>query len=228
MSGPVSLDAEAVVEMNVDLCADTGENSVLLDADGLAAAIARPWSGFSDYEAFPTMYEKAAALLHGIAARQVFENGNKRTAWVAALTLLELNGIDIGQIETVQSDMFVRAAALDHTLEVSDLAEWFEVAHRYEHVRLERDQPMNDDGFWIGNAEGGPLDGGPISVGAVAHLPMRGLVAYVYVGDDTGVDGWHAYAFGQRADTKRGVVGYFSHLGVIEGDPPRPTSSDRR
>lgn len=42
--------------------------------------------------------------------------------------LLELNGIDIGTVETVQSDMFVRAAALDHSLDIADLAEWFEVA----------------------------------------------------------------------------------------------------
>ncbi|GEP33622.1 hypothetical protein NSZ01_13900 [Nocardioides szechwanensis] len=129
MSEPQGLDVEAVVEMNVDLCAETGESSVLLDAAGLDAALSRPWSGFGDHEAFPTLYEKAAALLHGIAARQVFENGNKRTAWVAAVTLLELNGIDIGRVETVQSDMFVRAVALDHSLEVADIAEWFQVAH---------------------------------------------------------------------------------------------------
>jgi len=130
VSEPVGLDVEAVVEMNVDLCAETGENSALLDAEGLAAAVARPWSGFGEHEAFPSMYEKAAALLHGIAARQVFENGNKRTAWTAAVTLLDINGIDLGTVETVQADMFVRAAALDHTLEIADLAEWFEVAHR--------------------------------------------------------------------------------------------------
>lgn len=130
MTEAQGLDVDAVVEINVDLCNETGEGTALLDAPGLEAALARPWSGFGEHEAFPTMYEKAAALLHGIAARQVFQNGNKRTAWVAATTFLELNGVDIGRVETVQSDMFVRAVALDHTLRMSDVAEWFAVAHR--------------------------------------------------------------------------------------------------
>lgn len=95
------LDVESVVEINQDLCADTGENSALLDAGGLAAAVERPWSGFGAFEAFPTIFDKAAALLHGIATRQVFENGNKRTAWVAAVVLLDINGIDLGYVETV-------------------------------------------------------------------------------------------------------------------------------
>ncbi|MGI8755378.1 MAG: type II toxin-antitoxin system death-on-curing family toxin [Acidimicrobiales bacterium] len=124
------LSAEQVTEYNQVLCADTGENSALLDPDGLDAAVERPWSGFGGFEAFPTLYEKAAALLHGIASRQVFENGNKRTAWAAAVALLDINGIDIGHVETVQSDMFVRAAALDHSLQIADLAEWFSVAHQ--------------------------------------------------------------------------------------------------
>lgn len=123
------LSAEQVAEFNRVLCGDTGENFQLLDADGLDAAVERPWTGFGEVEFFPTMYDKAAALLHAIASRQVFENGNKRTAWAAAVALLDVNDVDIGHVETVQSDMFVRAAALDHSLEIADLAEWFRVAH---------------------------------------------------------------------------------------------------
>lgn len=124
------LEFEDIVEINREMCATTGEHSALLDAAGLEAALERPWSGFGAHETFPTVYAKAAALLHGIASRQVFENGNKRTAWAAAVAFLEINGLGMNRVETVQADMFVRAAALDHTLEVSDLAEWFEVAHR--------------------------------------------------------------------------------------------------
>lgn len=123
------LSVEQVIRLNEIECAKTGENHALLDRDGLEAAVERPWGGFGDEEFFPTLYDKAAALLHGIAARQVFENGNKRTAWIAAVTTLDINGIDIGKVETVQSDMFVRAAALDHSLGIADIAEWFEVAH---------------------------------------------------------------------------------------------------
>lgn len=133
------LSAEQVAEFNRILCGDTGENFQLLDAGGLDAAIERPWTGFGETEFFPAMYEKAAALLHGIASRQVFENGNKRTAWAAAVALLDVNGVDIGSVETVQSDMFVRAAALDHSLEIADLAEWFRVAHEQAIVIAQND-----------------------------------------------------------------------------------------
>lgn len=128
------LELDDILGINAEMCADTGENSVCLDVPGLEAAVDRPWSGFGEEQFFPTLFDKAAALMHGIASRQVFENGNKRTAWAAAAAFLDINGIDIGMVEPVQSDMFVRAAALDHTLEIRDLSEWFEVAYARRRV----------------------------------------------------------------------------------------------
>lgn len=152
------LSFEQVVEFNLILCADTAENSALLDPDGLHAALERPWSGFGDVELFPSLFEKAAALLHAIASRQVFENGNKRTAWAAAVAFLDLNGIDIGKVETVQADMFVRAAALDHSLEIADIAEWFSVAHERATQRWHQGIRRRDGGTTGGNpAEPLPL-----------------------------------------------------------------------
>jgi death-on-curing protein len=72
----------------------------LLDRTGLEAAVERPWSGFGDFEAFPTLYDKAGALLHALASTQVFENGNKRTAWASAVAFLDVNGIDIGHVHS--------------------------------------------------------------------------------------------------------------------------------
>ncbi|CAB4743610.1 unannotated protein [freshwater metagenome] len=123
------LTAGLVAEYNRVLCADTGENHALLDPAGLDAALERPWSGYGDFEAFPTIFDKAAALLHAMAARQVFENGNKRTAWASAVAFLDFNGIDLGYVPTVHANMFVRAVGLDHSLEIADVAEWFEVTY---------------------------------------------------------------------------------------------------
>ena len=123
------LTEQQVLGINVDLCEATGENSVCLDRDGLLGALARPFSGFGNREFYPTLFEKAAALLHGIASRQVFENGNKRTAWSCALIFLDMNGVDLGYVPTVHANMFVRAVGLDHSLEIADVAEWFEVTY---------------------------------------------------------------------------------------------------
>ena len=49
--------------------------------------------------------DKAAAVLHGVATRQVFENDNKRTAGAAAVALPDINGIDLGYVDTVHSDI---------------------------------------------------------------------------------------------------------------------------
>ena len=57
---------------------------------GVAAA--RPASSAFGEDAFPTLPEKAAVLLHAIARNHPFADGNKRTAWVVARLFLALNG----------------------------------------------------------------------------------------------------------------------------------------
>lgn len=120
---------EDALGVNQELCLATGENAVCLDHDGLLAALDRPFSGFGHREFFPSIFDKAAALLHGLASRQVFENGNKRTAWSLGVIFLDLNGIDLGYVPTVHANMFVRAVGLDHSLEIADVAEWLAVTY---------------------------------------------------------------------------------------------------
>lgn len=58
----------------------------------LEAAAGRPQQSVFGADAYPTLAEKAAALLHAIARNHPFADGNKRTATLAALFLLETNG----------------------------------------------------------------------------------------------------------------------------------------
>src|SRR5215470_2480569 len=62
------------------------------DIDLLLAAEARPQTSAFGEDAYPTLLDKAAALLHSIARNHPFKDGNKRTATVAALFMLEVNG----------------------------------------------------------------------------------------------------------------------------------------
>lgn len=121
----IELPIESIITFNEDVTADSGESHAVLDRGGLEAAAARPWSGFDDVELYPTVFDKAGALLHALASRQIFENGNKRTAWIAAVAFLELNGVDIGSVSAIQADAFVRAAAVDHNFDAADVSEWF-------------------------------------------------------------------------------------------------------
>ncbi len=62
------------------------------DIDLLLAAEQRPQASAFGQDAYPTLHEKAAALLHSIARNHPYKDGNKRTATVAALFLLAVNG----------------------------------------------------------------------------------------------------------------------------------------
>lgn len=76
----------------------------------LDAAIARPQSTVFGVDAYPTLFEKAAALLHSIARNPALVDGNKRTAWAATWLFLGYNGIglqrgfDVDAAEALMND----------------------------------------------------------------------------------------------------------------------------
>lgn len=43
-------------------------------------------------DAYPTLFEKAAALLHSISSNHSLVDGNKRTGWASAVVFLDING----------------------------------------------------------------------------------------------------------------------------------------
>jgi death-on-curing protein len=69
----------------------TGKKKVR-DIDLLLAAEQRPQTSAFGEDAYPTLHDKAAALLHSLARNHPFTDGNKRTAAVGALFLLAING----------------------------------------------------------------------------------------------------------------------------------------
>lgn len=58
----------------------------------IEAALAVPASGFGDREFYPTLHEKAAALLYSLVKGHPCPTGNKRLAAVLTIAFLELNG----------------------------------------------------------------------------------------------------------------------------------------
>ncbi|MBF9522611.1 death-on-curing protein [Mycobacteroides chelonae] len=59
------------------------------------AAAQRPQVSAFGEDAFPSIHEKAAALLHGIARNHPFSTGNKRTAWAATGMFYLVNGYNL-------------------------------------------------------------------------------------------------------------------------------------
>jgi len=99
-----------------DAAIQTGKQKIR-DIDLLQAAELRPQASAFGEDAFQTLPEKAAALLHAIARNHPFKDGNKRTATVAALFLLGINGYAVNWMAQSALDRIVALAEGQQTLE---------------------------------------------------------------------------------------------------------------
>ena len=99
-----------------------GRKPDVRDRHLLRAAAARPLNQAFGTEAYPTLLEKAAALLHSLAAHHLFFDGNKRTATAAVTQFLTLNAIE-PQWTSEMIYQFVLEIA-QHQHDVPVIAEW--------------------------------------------------------------------------------------------------------
>ena|SRR5690606_24247698 len=58
----------------------------------LESAIHRPQQSVSGKDAYPTLFDEAAALLKSLVKNHCFHNGNKRTAYLVTKSFLMING----------------------------------------------------------------------------------------------------------------------------------------
>ena len=65
------------------------------DVTLLESAVARPQSSFDGEDLYPTLFYKAAALMHSLLKNHQFVDGNKRTALASAGIFLKLNGYNL-------------------------------------------------------------------------------------------------------------------------------------
>ena len=56
------------------------------------SAIERPKATFGGKELYPTIFDKAAAMIHSLIQNHPFADGNKRTALAITVRFLHLNG----------------------------------------------------------------------------------------------------------------------------------------
>jgi death-on-curing protein len=92
------------------------------DIELLEAAVARPEASAFGADAYPTLREKAAALLHSVARNHPFTDGNKRTAVVGAVFMLHVNGKAVIWTQDDALKMILRVA--EGMADVDELASW--------------------------------------------------------------------------------------------------------
>jgi death on curing protein len=86
----------------------------------LDSAVARPASSAFGNDAYPSLAEQAAALLHSIARNRALVDGNKRLAWFSTVVCLDIN-----EAETSLDDDAAFALVMDvaqGALEVPEIA----------------------------------------------------------------------------------------------------------
>lgn len=89
----------------------------------LASAAQRPRSSAFGEDAYPDLFQKAAALLHSLASNHSLVDGNKRTAWAAAIVFLDLNGYSLDEPldEDRAEDLVLKVS--QSQLELDEIAE---------------------------------------------------------------------------------------------------------
>ena len=94
----------------------------------LNAAALRPQTTLMGHEAYPSLSEKAAALLESLTKNHALVDGNKRLAWAACSVFLSLNALEI-QKDVSNDDVYelvITVASSQITMEqvCATLSEW--------------------------------------------------------------------------------------------------------
>ena len=87
-----------------------GTDPVVRDYGLLESALARPQASAFGEDAYPTIHEKAASLLHSLARNHALVDGNKRLALAATIAFLGINGIRLTLTNDEAYDLVIGVA----------------------------------------------------------------------------------------------------------------------
>lgn len=98
-----------------DLIIETGKGKAgIRDFSLLHSALFRPQASFGGKDLYPTIFEKASALIHSLLLNHPFNDANKRTALATTERFLDINGFTIvaNQKQKVQFTLNIESKKL--------------------------------------------------------------------------------------------------------------------
>ncbi|WP_397386410.1 type II toxin-antitoxin system death-on-curing family toxin [Paenibacillus sp. RRE4] len=100
---------QEVIAINVAMIKrySPGEQISVKDSNLLESAVLRRQSSAFGDEAYPTVYEKAAAIFQSLGQNHPFHNANKRTAFTALVMFLRYSHIYFKMEQTLAEDFTV-------------------------------------------------------------------------------------------------------------------------
>jgi death-on-curing protein len=120
------LDLEQLLQLHALVIEKTSGGAGLRDLGRLEAALATQSQNIFGDELYPTITDKSAAIIRGIIADHAFIDGNKRTAMLAGLTLLKINGLEYSFTNGEIEDFAVKIAT--QKLDIPQITSWL-VSH---------------------------------------------------------------------------------------------------
>jgi|SRR3989344_1096264 len=99
-----------------------GGSDGVRDIGLVESALARPQAGFGGYDAYPTLFEKAAVLLRGIIKNHGFVDGNKRTGTAVMSIFIKLNSYKLIVTDSQLVSLAVKVA--EDKLDPEAITEW--------------------------------------------------------------------------------------------------------
>ena len=111
VSSMVFLTFEQILVIHDDQIERYGGSHGIARLSLLESAVMRPQASFGGEDLYPTIFDKAATLMHSLIMNHAFVDGNKRTGTVSAIVFLELNGykLRVGQKELIQTALNVES-----------------------------------------------------------------------------------------------------------------------
>lgn len=104
------LTLDEVLSLHAEQVRLFGGSSGIRDLGLLESAMGTVEATFDGAFLHETLFAMAAAYLHGICRNHPFLDGNKRTAVAAALTFLEMSGIEVDADEDAFYDLVIGVA----------------------------------------------------------------------------------------------------------------------
>ena len=96
--------------MSVGVALTARAGFTIADYGLVESALARPQASVFGEDAYPTIHQKAAAMLQSTATNHALAEGNKRTAWAATRLFYGLNDYRITAAEDERFDLIIAVA----------------------------------------------------------------------------------------------------------------------
>lgn len=91
----IFLEETDLVRMHDEALEAFGGTAGVRDQGAVAAAAARPSSGFGDHLTFDTLAKMACSYVDSMVSSHPFSDGNKRTGYQAMVAFLAMNGFPL-------------------------------------------------------------------------------------------------------------------------------------